>query len=283
MLFMMKSFSLFLLAVCYFLFIPAKSVAESVYADTCEIKIPIGDISWKSANSKIEISWLNVGNFILKEKSPVSDVPQISNIPFNITREKNPGTGDIIVVIYSGDGGWYKFEQSIAHRLADLGIAVIGIDIKKYLRNRITPEAAASDITDLLRLYGREWKKSRYILLGYSQGAEIVPFIFNRLPEDIKKNVNSLVMLSPDVNTDFEIHISNMIGLGSKQNTFNVIKEISEIRNMRQIIFFGDKEKTNVPDLLKKTDAEILKIPGDHHYNSNTSLIVQLLRDKKAF
>ena len=90
-------------------------------------------------------------------------------------------------------------------------------------------------------------------------------------------------MLYPEKSTDFEIHITNMLGLGNKKNMYNVITETKGIKDTRQIVIFGEREKTNVPDLLKGSKVEIVKIPGDHHYKSNSALIVQTIREKMAF
>ena len=121
------------------------------------------------------------------------------------------------------------------------------------------------------------------MLMGYSQGAEIVPFVLTRLPEELKSKVISSVMLSPEITTDFEVHITNMLGMGNRQNTYDVIAEISGIQKTRQICIFGEKEKTNVPELLKDTKVETVFIPGDHHYKSNSALIVQVMKNKNAF
>jgi type IV secretory pathway VirJ component len=62
---------------------------------------------------------------------------------------------NIIAVLFSGDGGWYSFEQSISGHLAE-GDSVLGIDTKKYFWNRKTPEKQLPDITRLLTYYGKE-------------------------------------------------------------------------------------------------------------------------------
>jgi type IV secretory pathway VirJ component len=90
-------------------------------------------------------------------------------------------------------------------------------------------------------------------------------------------------MLSPAITTDFEVHISNMLGLGNKQNTYDVIAEISRIQNTRQIGIFGQNENTKVQDLLRNANVSIVIIPGDHHYKGNSALIVQKMKDEKAF
>jgi type IV secretory pathway VirJ component len=216
-------------------------------------------------------------------QTPNNQSPQLDNNPVVITQGKTNIRSNIIAVLFSGDGGWFSFEQALADNLANSGITTIGIDTKKYFWRRKSPETTASDITKLFSYYGKEWNKSQYMLIGYSQGAEIVPFVQTRLPDEMKGNVISLVMLSPEATTDFEIHISNMVGMGSKQNTYDVIAEISRIEKTRQICVFGEDENTNVPGLLKSTSVEIIFVPGQHHYKGNAALIIHKIKEKKGF
>lgn len=209
--------------------------------------------------------------------------PVPANIPYNITREKTNEINAPLALFFSGDGGWYGFEQSIADKFSMNGIPTIGIDTKKYFWERRTPEETSNQMAALLNYYCKELGRTRILLIGYSQGAEIMPFVVNRLPENIKSNISSVIMLSPETKTDFEIHITNMLGLGSRQNTYDVIEELIKMKNIPALCIFGDNEKSTVPGLLKNTDIKIVFIPGDHHYKSNETLIVQTMKDKNAF
>jgi type IV secretory pathway VirJ component len=208
---------------------------------------------------------------------------KVDHIPFNITREKIPVSGAPAALFFSGDGGWNVFEQTIADKLGAYGVPTIGIDTKKYFWIRKTPEKSASDMAEILNYYGKEWGKTQFIIIGYSQGAEIVPFLVTHFPDALKSKVLSTVMLSPETTTDFEIHITNMLGLGNRQNTYNVIEEINKMPKTNAICIFGEHEKTPAPELLKGTSVKILFIPGDHHYKSNTSLIVKTMKDNNVF
>ena len=205
------------------------------------------------------------------------------DIPYNITREKASATGTSVALFFSGDGGWFGFEQSIADKLGGYGIATIGIDTRRYFWDRKTPEKTASDMAEILNFYGKEWGKTQFLLIGYSQGAEIVPFLVTHFSIDLKSKIISTVMLSPETTTDFDIHITNMLGLGSRQNTYNVIDEIKKIQKINTLCIFGENEKTPVPGLLKATFVKISIIPGDHHYKSNTALIVKTMKDNDIF
>jgi type IV secretory pathway VirJ component len=218
-----------------------------------------------------------------KEKPAKVDAGQVKNLPVVITNSKIQDRQAPVALLISGDGGWYGFEQSIADNLAKQGIPTVGLDSKKYFWRRRTPEETASDIAKALNYYGEEWGRTKFVLVGYSLGAEIVPFIVNRLPEETKSKVESVVLLSPATTTDFEIHISNMLGMGNRQNTYHTIDEIIKAQNIPTLIIFGDGEKTEIPALLSKTSVVIRKIPGDHHYKFNLPLIMQTMKDNKAF
>src|SRR5450759_5024852 len=215
-----------------------------------------------------------------KDKPQKIDINQIKNLPLIITNSKTPDKHAPIALLISGDGGWYGFEQSISDNLATKGIPTIGLDSKKYFWSRRTPEETASDIAKALNFYSKEWGREKFVLIGYSLGAEIVPFIVNRLPEDIKSMVESTVLLSPATTTDFEIHFSNMLGMGNRQNTYNTIDEIKKMQSIPTLLIFGDGEKTEIPALLNGTSVIIKKIPGDHHYKFNLPLIMQTMREK---
>jgi type IV secretory pathway VirJ component len=206
-----------------------------------------------------------------------------TNIPYNITREKAIVSNAPVALLFSGDGGWFGFEQSIANNLGNYNIPTIGIDTKKYFWSRKTPEKTASDMAEILIYYAKEWGKNKFILIGYSQGAEIVPFLVTHFPDALKSKISSIVMLSPETTTDFEIHITNMIGLGNRQNTYNVIEEINKMHKINGMCIFGEGERTPVPGLLKGTSIKISFVPGDHHYKGNAALIVKTMKDNNAF
>jgi type IV secretory pathway VirJ component len=210
------------------------------------------------------------------------NIENLKNIPVVITNAKSDNKESPVALLISGDGGWYSFEQNIANILAEQGIPTLGLDSKKYFWIRKTPEETTRDIINLISYYMKMWGKERFFLIGYSLGSEIVPFIVNRLTDEMKSKIVSAVLLSPDTNTDFEIHLSNMIGMGNRQNTYNVVDEIIKMQPVPTLIIFGDGENTKVPGLLTGTDVTIIKIPGDHHYKFNVPLIMKTIKDNKA-
>jgi type IV secretory pathway VirJ component len=208
---------------------------------------------------------------------------RVRNLPLSLTYAKTQNHEKPVAIIISGDGGWYSFEQSIADNFAGVGIPTIGLDSKKYFWKRRTPEQTAEDIAKTMIFYSKEWGKEQFILIGYSLGAEIVPFIINRLSPEMKTKILFTALLSPNITTDFEIHISNMLGMGNRQNTYNVTDEIKKMAPVPTLIIFGNGEKSGVPDLLSGTGATIKKIPGDHHYKFDIPVIIKTMKEYKTF
>jgi type IV secretory pathway VirJ component len=182
-----------------------------------------------------------------KEQSVNENINRVKNLPIVITNAKSQNKNAPITLLISGDGGWYSFEQQIADHLAVLGIPTVGLDSKKYFWNRRSPQETAGDITKILDYYSKEWGKDRFLLIGYSLGAEIVPFIVNGLSEEMRSKIVSVVLLSPETNTDFEIHISNMLGVGNRNNTFNVIEEIIKTQSVPVLCIFGENDTRRSP------------------------------------
>jgi type IV secretory pathway VirJ component len=230
--------------------------------------------------------WKDAFKRMTEKNEPVKpskvDTEVAKNLPLVITNTKIQNNEAPVALLISGDGGWYGFEQSIADALAKQGIPTIGLDSKKYFWNRRTPEETTADISKSLIKYSIEWGRERFLIIGYSLGAEIVPFIVTRLSEEMLQ-ITSAVLLSPETTTDFEIHISNMLGMGNRQNTYNVTEEIIKMQKTPTLIIYGQGEKPTIPGLLKGTAVKINYIPGDHHYKFNVPLIIQTMKDNKSF
>jgi type IV secretory pathway VirJ component len=245
-------------------------------------KVGHGFSNWNDFMPQWEDAYLRLIDKYIREQELMAEDKNLLALPLVITNAKIIRNRSPFAFMVSGDGGWYWFEQSIADSLASLGIATIGLDAKRYFWERKSPEETTSDITAAIRFYSNFFGKSHLIMIGYSLGAEIIPFILARLPGDIRSEISSSVLLSPGDFTDFEIHLSNMIGLGNPNDTLNVVKEINKLSSENIICIFGKDEKTNVPDRLNLSKIKIVYIPGDHHYNFDLPLIINTLRKEKV-
>src|SRR5439155_226185 len=87
-----------------------------------------------------------------------------------------------MAIILAGDGGWRRIDDRIAGRFRQSGIPVVGFLTSDYFGQRRTPEEAAGALDRVMRHYTALWKCPHVLLVGYSRGADVLPFMINRLP-----------------------------------------------------------------------------------------------------
>jgi type IV secretory pathway VirJ component len=182
-----------------------------------------------------------------------------------------------LVFMISGDGGWTSFDHTMGEKFAETGMPVVGLDAQKYFWNSKTPEETTHEIVKALKYYMQQWHRKNFILVGYSFGACIVPFVSNRIPEEMRTSMRGVFLLSPDETADFEIHISDMLSLGNSKDTFNVIEEIKKAKVLQPVCILGKEEDIELRSKLSEAGAKILLQPGDHHYNNNPAGVAEVI------
>jgi len=179
--------------------------------------------------------------------------------------------------LISGDGGWSDFDQAIGKALANKGIPVIGLDARKYFWNAKTPEETTASMVTTIQQYMHEWKKSTFILVGYSYGACIIPFIATRLTGSIQRSLTGIYCLSPDITVDFEIHLVDMVGIRRAGDLFKVPEEMLKIKSFQPFCIFGDGEDSKLRTRFEASGAKVALVPGNHHYNYKASVPVGII------
>ncbi|REA64275.1 virulence factor [Dyadobacter luteus] len=182
-----------------------------------------------------------------------------------------------LVFFISGDGGWTSFDQSLAENLAKSGMPVVGMDAQKYFWKEKSPGQSAADVSKAIVHYMQQWSKREFVLMGFSFGASVVPFIADRLSSDIQKNIKGVISLSPDENADFEIHITDMLNLGQNNGQYNVLAEMIKIKDLKPACIFGGREDSQVKDKLKKEGIKTIILPGGHHYNDDYAALTTVI------
>lgn len=185
------------------------------------------------------------------------------------------GTQQPIIFFLTGDGGMKKFSVDIVTTLAGKGYPVIGLNSLKYFWNKKTPQQAANDVTALLQYYSNQWNIHAYIFIGYSMGADVLPFIYQHLSPTFQEQTQHLVFMSPSASTDMVVHISDMLGKTSTAGSMNVPAAMNTINNKPLLLIFGQSEDDFNLKALTVTNYRSLVLPGGHHYNDDAQGVVQ--------
>ncbi|WP_056189660.1 virulence factor family protein [Pseudorhodoferax sp. Leaf267] len=197
---------------------------------------------------------------------PALDVApaQLTGIPVVEVPAQKPGPR--FAVLLSGDGGWAGIDKDIAAALAAQGVPVAGFDSLRYFWNARTPEGLAADLDRLIRYYAAKWQRSEVILIGFSQGADVLPFALNRLPERTRAAVKLTALLAPAQKASFEFKVSNWLGPSGDKP---VLPEAQKLQAAGTLCVHGKEEKASLCPQLAPRHARVVTLPGAHHLDGD--------------
>ena len=209
-------------------------------------------------------------------ETPVSSSDgTLANLPLVEVAARGPAS-NCMAVFWSGDGGWADLDKKISAGLADRGVPVVGVNSLKYFWAKRTPEQTAQDLEHLIRHYAAEWHKEKVVLIGYSQGADILPFAANRLKKEISSRIELIVLLGPSLQADFEFHISNWLG-SSSTGTAATVPEIMQLGDTPLLCIYGELESDSACPDLHGNRIKKLALPGAHHFDGNYARIIDAI------
>jgi type IV secretory pathway VirJ component len=175
-----------------------------------------------------------------------------------------------IAIIITGDGGWAGLDIAVAEQLARRGIAVVGLSSVKYFWQTRKPDEAAGALTRIIGHYGAGRSDADFVVIGYSFGAALSPVLLNRLPDAARERIAAQVLISPDAEAVFEIHVGDWFGSTQHEGAMPVLPEIV-VSKVPVICVHGIDEGADsfCQKLAGKPNVRQLELPGGHHYNGD--------------
>ncbi len=191
------------------------------------------------------------------------------------------GEGRTLAVIISGDGGWASLDKEVGGELVQSGVPVVGWNSLQYFWTARTPESTAADLARAIRHYLTIWDKDRLTLIGYSFGADVLPFLVRRLPEDLRAKVDLVVLLGPGRTASFEFHVTEWLGAVAKDE-LPVAPEIEALAGPRVLCFYGEEESDSACLRVKKGPAEMRPSKGAHHFGGDYKSLAKAILEALA-
>jgi len=185
-----------------------------------------------------------------------------------------------MAVIYSGDGGWRDLDKDIAGVFAREGTPVVGVDSLRYFWREKTPETVAADLARILIHYRSRWGAPRVILVGYSFGAGILPFAVNRLPAELRADVDQISLLGLEPQAAFEISVTGW--LGARARGLPVLPEILKLDLGSVQCVYGEEEETTLCTTPELAGSERIRTRGGHHFDGDYETLARRILDAAA-
>jgi type IV secretory pathway VirJ component len=202
----------------------------------------------------------------------------LADLPLVEVRAATPGP--TFAVILSGDGGWAGLDKNVAAALSRQGVDVVGWDSLRYFWSARTPQGLATDLDRVVRYYAAHWHKTGTVLIGYSQGADVLPFAINRLPPASRQLMTYAVMMGLGTNASFEFHVGNW--LGGEAGAIPIQPEAVKLQPHKTLCLYGEDEKDSLCPKLSPGSVEAHAMAGGHHfdgaYDELAALILERMR-----
>ena len=211
-----------------------------------------------------------------ERRSAREEEPSLEDLPLVLLPAENPGP--FFAVIYSGDGGWRDLDKTIGEYLADHGVPTVGVDSLRYFWQHKEPEEVAHDLVSILEAESARGGPQKAILIGYSFGADILPFVYNRLPDAWRNRVVQVSLLGLGSRAPFEFHLSGWLEQ-TDESALPVLPELLRMDLSKLQCFYGEEEDDIVCDKPELEKAEVIRTTGSHHFDGDYEKLAQQILD----
>jgi type IV secretory pathway VirJ component len=194
----------------------------------------------------------------------LGDLPVIE-VAASATRDSR--YADDFAIVMSGDGGWAGIDQGVAAALSAAGVPVVGLDSLRYYWAARSPAGLAADTDRLIRYYRARFGRHRVVLIGYSQGADTLPFAVNRLPSATRATVALVALLGVSPHALFEFHLANWVS--DDDSGPATVPEIRQMTGMPVLCIYGADEVDSPCRGLDAVHVTGVELRGGHHFDGD--------------
>ena len=190
--------------------------------------------------------------------------PGLDDLPLTEVPATGPASGaPTMAIFYSGDGGWAGFDRDLADRLARRGVPVVGVSSLEYFWQRRTARQSAADLTRIVDHYRQKWGDRQVLLIGFSFGADAIPFLYDALPADRRPLIRRVGLLAPSDSGDLQFHLASWLDEDGSQAR----PTIPAIEAMKADIVCvgGAQDPDNVCPAIAAPGVRVVTLPGGHH------------------
>ncbi len=198
----------------------------------------------------------------------------LKDLPLVEVPATGTGNDDAFAILLSGDGGWAGLDKEVARSLAERGIPVVGWDTLRYFWTARTPAGLAQDLDRALTYYASAWNRHHALLIGYSQGADVLPFAVNRLPVPTRDMIVSTTLLGPGRNAAFEFHLANWVGPASG---LPILPEFQKMARAHTLCVYGAGDKGSLCTDFPAGTPGMVELPGGHHFDGDYDGLARLV------
>ena len=104
------------------------------------------------------------------------------------------------------------------------------------------------------------------ILIGYSQGADILPFAVNQLKPALRTRIALVAAMGLSDHAVFEFELGNWVA--DNNDGPETLPEVAKIKDLPFLCVYGEEEEDSIcPKLPTGGSATAVKMAGGHHFD----------------
>jgi len=194
------------------------------------------------------------------------------NLP--IIESRSNGYCDYYVILLTGNGGWRNLVQSVTHYLNSKSVTVVAINTKKYLWSEKKPAQIGCDLESVIDRYENKWGQKKVVFVGYSMGAEVLPFALDCMGDKYRNEINDLILIGPWQKVTFKVKLKDYY-LEVNKGT-DLYTELLQLKTEKAYIICDDNAFSICrKDLGGIIDHDFLK--GGHHFGGDYVALSKLI------
>jgi type IV secretory pathway VirJ component len=209
-----------------------------------------------------------------QEEAEIAARGELKDLPLNEVKPEG-AEKDVLAVIVTGSGGYVGFDRKMGNQLASRGVPVVGLSSLAYFWKPRNPDGSSRDLIRILDHYLPAWKKSKVMLVGYSQGADVIPFMMSRMPEKLRSKVALVALIGPDGGMQFDMHPDGWISNRPMPPEIPVAPEVAKLKGSRVLCIYGAEEQKSMCRSLPAGNAVVVEVPGDHGFEGDAGKLAE--------
>ena len=173
-----------------------------------------------------------------------------------------------VALIISGDGGWAHIDKELAAYLGHDGIPTLGLDSLRYFWFARSQAEIGEALTKMLELAEHEWPGRKFILIGFSRGANVLPFMLEGLSTPLRNRIARVALLSPAAGTEFEFRIRDWWSNTHSPDAHPLAPAIESLHDLEVVCLYGTQDPSALCPHLPPGAARVVSFPGGHHVDN---------------
>ena len=116
-------------------------------------------------------------------------------------------------------------------------------------------------------------------MIGYSQGADVLPFAVNRLPATTRAMLVQTVLMGLGDNASFEFHLANWIG---KDDGLPIMPEVRKLAAADTLCVYGDDDDDSICPKIPPGHVHVEALPGGHHFDGAYDKLAEVIVERAS-